>query len=345
MNVCFIMCPWHKIIPEQDTTLRLIHECILRNHTVAMTTTHNLTMRDTVASAFCNVFVKKSKVPEKAIDFYEKAVFQNVGLPLSGFDVIVMRADPPLDVLALNFLDSVHDSVFFVNDIDGLRIANNKLYTASFDDPEHRFIPITHVSKNQEYLENVLEDSPAQKMIMKPLDGYGGKGVILIEKRARHNFKSLLDYYINNRQGGSYVIMQEYVKGADKGDIRILILNGEPIGALRRVPSPGEVRSNVHAGGRPVKHNITDKEMELCRHIGPKLIRDGLFFVGIDVINCKLIEVNVLSPGCMVPINRLNKVRLQEKVIDFVENVIRIKDSIAIRKSEFRKAIEDANNI
>lgn len=345
MNVCFIMYPWNKVIPERDTTLRLIHECVKRGHTVAMATTNNLTMRCTVASAFCNVFAKVKSIPDRAIDFYKEAKFKNVGLPLSGFDVIVMRADPPLDTLALNFLDSVHDSVFFINDIDGLRIANNKLYTASFYDPKHKFIPITHVSKNQEYLESVLEDSKAQKMIMKPLDGYGGKGVILIEKHARHNFKSLLDYYINNRQGGSYVILQEYVEWANQGDIRILILNGEPIGALRRVPSLGEVRSNVHAGGKPVKHILTDKEMELCHHIAPKLVRDGLFFVGIDVINCKLIEVNVLSPGCMVPINKLNKVQLQKKVIDFVENVIQVKDSIAIRKSEFRKAIEDANNI
>lgn len=345
MNICFIMYPWDKVIPERDTTLRLIHECVRRNHTVAMTTTSNLTMRDTVASAFCNVFNKSEPFPERAIDFYETATFKNVGLPLSGFNVIFMRADPPLDVLALNFFDSVHDAVFFINDIDGLRIANNKLYTASFDDPEHRFIPATHVSKNQEYLNNVLDESPADKMIMKPLDGYGGKGVILIEKQARHNFRSLLDYYINNRPGGSYVILQEYVKGADQGDIRILLLNGEPIGAVRRVPDPGDVRSNVHAGGKPVKHVLTGKELELCHHIGRKLVRDGLFFVGIDVIACKLIEVNVLSPGCMVPINQLNNVRLQEKVIDFIENVIRVKESIEIRKSEFRKAIEDANKI
>ncbi len=345
MNVCFIMYPWHEIIPETDSTLRLIHECMVRGHTVALTTTHNLTMRDTVASAFCKIFKKTDSIPSKIMSFYKKAEFKKVGLPLSGFDVIMMRAEPPLDVLALNFLDSVQNEVFFINDIDGLRIANNKLYTAAFDDPDHKFIPITHVSKNQEYLEDVLNDSKADKMIMKPLEGYGGKGVILIEKHARHNFRSLLDYYITNRQGGSYVILQEYVEGADKGDIRILILNGEPIGAMRRIPQPGDVRSNVHAGGKAIKHCLTRQERDLCRHIGPKLVRDGLFFVGIDVINGKLIEVNVLSPGGIVRINKFNRVKLQKKVIDFMENVIRVKESISIRKSEFRKAIEDAHSI
>ncbi len=332
-------------MPERDTTLRLIHECVSRNHMVALTTTHNLTMRDTVASAFCNIFKKGAPIPSEPFLFYKNAEFKKVGLPLSGFDVIILRSEPPLDVLSLNFFDSVHDEVFFINDIDGLRIANNKLYTASFDDPEHRFIPITHVSKDQEYLKDVLLSSKADKMIMKPLDGYGGKGVILIEKHAQQNFRSLLDYYINNRQGGSYVILQEYIEGADKGDIRILILNGEPIGAMRRIPHPEDVRSNIHAGGKTIKHTLSKKELELCRHISPKLVRDGLFFVGIDIIDSKLIEVNVLSPGGMVPINKLNRVRLQEKVIDFIENVIRAKESLAIRKSEFRKAIEDANSI
>lgn len=344
MNICFIMYPWEEIIPESDTTLTLIHESVRRGHTVALTTNDNLTMRDTVASAFCNIFSDSSSPPDDILKFYKKAQFNRVRLPLSGFDVILLRSEPPLDRLALNFLDSVHDEVFFLNNIDGIRIANNKLYTASFDDLEHNFIPITHVSKSQEYLEDVFRDSHADKMIMKPLDGFGGKGVILIEKHAQKNFRSLLDYYINNRHGRNYVILQEYVEGADKGDVRILLLNGKPIGSMQRIPAPGDVRANVHAGGKAVKHEMTPKEIELCKHIGPKLVRDGLFFVGIDVISGKLIEVNVLSPGGVVPINMLNNVKLQTNVVDFIENVMRVKETLANRKSEFKKAIEDAKS-
>ncbi|ABZ77844.1 Glutathione synthase [Shewanella halifaxensis HAW-EB4] len=339
------MYPWTSIEPETDTTLRLIHECVARGHTVALATTSNLTMRDSEASAFCQVFDKEQVTPNNIVSFYKKAQFKKLRLPLAGFDSIIMRANPPLDPIALNFLDSVRDEVFIMNDIDGLRIANNKLYTASFDDPNNTFIPVTHVSKTPEYLEEVLRESKTDKMIMKPLDGYGGQGVILVEKAAQNSFHSLLEFYINSGKGGNYVILQEYVEGADEGDVRILMLNGEPIGAMKRIPAQGEVRSNIHAGGSVVKHVLTKKEKELCKHIGPKLVRDGLFFVGIDVINEKLIEVNVQSPGGIMRINKLNKVKLQTKVIDFVESVVNAKEVLTQRRSEFRKAIDDAHII
>ncbi|WP_299808502.1 glutathione synthase [uncultured Shewanella sp.] len=345
MNILFLMYPWSTIVPETDTTLRLIHECVARGHTVALATTSNLTMRDSEASAFCQVFNKEQPTPNNIVSFYKKAEFKTIQLPLAGFDSIFMRASPPLDPIALNFLDSVRDDVFIMNDIDGLRIANNKLYTASFDDPNNTFIPVTHVSKTPEYLEQVLRESKTEKMIMKPLDGFGGQGVILVEKAAQKSFHSLLQFYINSGKGGNYVILQEYVEGADEGDVRILMLNGEPIGAMKRVPAEGEVRSNIHAGGSVVKHTLTKKERELCKQIGPKLVRDGLFFVGIDVINEKLIEVNVQSPGGIMRINKLNNVKLQKKVIDFIENVINAKEALSTRKTEFRKAIEDAQVI
>jgi glutathione synthase len=337
------MYPWKNIDPETDTTIRLIHECVARGHTVALATTSNLTMRDSEASAFCRVFSKEQVTPSNIVSFYKKAQFKTLRLPLAGFDCIIMRANPPLDTIALNFLDSVRDDVFIMNDIDGLRIANNKLYTASFDDPTNTFIPVTHVSKTPEYLEEVLRESKTDKMIMKPLDGFGGQGVILVEKAAQTSFHSLLEFYINSGKGGNYVILQEYVEGAEQGDVRILMLNGEPIGAMKRIPATGEVRSNIHAGGSVVKHTLTKNEKALCKHIGPKLVRDGLFFVGIDVINEKLIEVNVQSPGGIMRINKLNNVKLQKKVIDFVESVVNAKEALNIRKTAFRKAIDDAH--
>ncbi|MGK0291435.1 MAG: glutathione synthase [bacterium] len=345
MNICFLMYSWNTIDPKNDSTILLIHECILRGHTVALATPNNLTMRDTVASAFCQVFEKKATIATNITNFYKKSTFLKRKLPLAGFDIIIMRSEPPLNVIALNFLDSVRDDVFIMNDIDGLRIANNKLYTSSFDDPDNTFIPVTHVSKTPEYLEEVLNESKTDKMIMKPLDGFGGAGVIMVEKKAQQSFRSLLDFYINSKEGGNYVILQEYVEGAELGDIRILMLNGEPIGAMRRIPAINDVRSNVHAGGSVVKHSLSKIEKLLCKHIGPKLIRDGLFFVGVDVINGKLIEVNVLSPGGIMRINQLNRVKLQKKIIDFAENVINAKEAMVSRKTAFRKVIEDANTI
>ncbi len=346
MKICFLMYPWERVTPDTDSTLRLIHEAASRGHTVAITTPHNLTIRDSVAHAFCNVLRKDCKISGNIPSFYRNAEFRRAKLPLAGFDIIFMRANPPLDTIALNFLDSVRGDTFIINDIDGLRIANNKLYTASFSGEASRFIPVTHVSKNKEYLERVLQESPSDKMIMKPLNGYGGQGVIVIEKNATQSFRSLLDFYIGgDGDNSNHVILQEYVDGAEQGDVRILMLNGEPIGAMRRVPADNDVRSNIHAGGREVKHVLAREEKELCRLIGPKLVRDGLYFVGLDVINGKLIEVNVLSPGGITRINRLNRTKLQTRVIDFVENVVATKEAVARRKDQFRKVIEDADAV
>ncbi len=339
MNILFLMYPWSQVDPETDSTIRLIHECVSRKHTVALATVHNLTMRESTSMAFCNVFTKSDSLPSKITTFYKNANFRKFKLPLGGFDSIIMRSNPPLDVISVNFLDSVRNDVFIMNDIDGLRIANNKLYTSSFDDPDNRFIPKTYVSKTPDYLESVLENSATDRMIMKPLVGYGGSGVIMVEKQALSSFRSLLEFYISDNK--NYVILQEYVEGADQGDVRILMLNGEAIGAMKRVPAEGDVRSNVHAGGTVVKHTLSKTEKDMCKLIGPKLVRDGLYFVGIDVINGKLIEVNVLSPGGIMRINKLNRVKLQAKVIDFIENVIKTKKNIQARQTEFTQAIAD----
>lgn len=344
MKLCFLMYPWDRIEPETDSTLRLIHEAALRGITVAITTPNNLTIRDSETYAFCNVLKKSSKVTSNVPAFYKSAEFTRAKLPVRGFDAIIMRANPPLDTTALNFLDSVRNDVFIMNDIDGLRIANNKLYPASFSGEAAKFIPATHVSKSQEYLEQVLQESATEKMIMKPLNGFGGRGVIVIEKNAQQNFRSLLEFYIGSEQG-NYVIMQEYISGAELGDIRIIMLNGEPIGAMRRVPSEKDIRSNIHAGGKEVKHTLTKEEKRLCKALGPQLVRDGLYLVGLDVINGKLIEVNVLSPGGITRINRLNRTKLQKQIIDFVENMVSARQLVVDRKNSFRKVIEDAEVI
>jgi glutathione synthase len=264
-------------------------------------------------------------------------------LPLAGFDVLFMRANPPLDPLMLNFLDSVKDDVFIVNSLQGLREANNKLYTAAFGDSHSNIIPVTHVSKNKKYLIRQIKESKSDKMILKPLNGFGGSGVILIEKSAMSNINSLLDFYITNGDGtSSYVILQEYIEGADKGDIRILLLNGEPIGAMRRIPGEEDHRSNVSAGGSVAKHTLTREEKALCKQIGPKLVNDGLYFVGIDVIGGKLVEVNVMSPGGITYMNKVYKTKIQAKVIDFIES--RVLDQLQAfdRRSRLRKEVDDA---
>lgn len=343
MNYLFLMYPWEVLTPESDSTLRLIHEAASRGYNVAVTTGANLTIRESLPMAFARVLDRKVKISSSPVLFYKQAKFIEKMLPLAGFDVIFMRANPPLDSIVLNFLDSVRGDVFIINDIQGLREANNKLYTAAFYDPKNEIIPATHVSKNKEYLKGIIKESESKKMIMKPLNGYGGSGVIVLEKSASSNINSLLDFYISGKNGETnYVIIQDYVEGAELGDIRVLMLHGEPIGAMRRVPAPDDARSNVHAGGRVEKHVLTAEEKRVCSIVGPKLVKDGLYFVGLDLIGGKLIEVNVLSPGGIVNINRLNKVKLQKKIIDYCDNMVKFKETASGRRSELKRKVEDA---
>ncbi|PNQ73002.1 glutathione synthase [Hanstruepera neustonica] len=345
MNVCFLMYPWEKIDPENDTSLALIKECVKRKHGVAICSPANLTIRNSVTNAFCTVIGRMEKVPNSLRVFYKRAELREEMLPLAGFDAIFFRANPPLDPLMLNFLDSVKDDVFIINSLEGMREANNKLYTAAFGDAHSNIIPNTHVSKNKNYLIRQIKESKADKMILKPLNGFGGSGVILIEKSAMSNINSLLDFYINTSDGQSnYVILQDYIEGADQGDVRILMLNGEPVGAMRRVPGSDDHRSNVSAGGSVQKHTLTKAEKALCKQIGPKLVKDGLYFVGIDVIGGKLVEVNVMSPGGITYINKVykNKFKVEEKVIDFLESKVLDNLEAFNRRSRLRKTVEEA---
>ena len=131
MNICFLMYPWETIkSPENDTSVALIHECVKRGHGVAICTPANLTIRNSVTNAFCTLIKQMDKVPSSIKSFYNRAETREEMLPLAGFDAIFMRAEPPLDPLMLNFLDSVKDDVFVVNSVQGMREGNNKLYTA-----------------------------------------------------------------------------------------------------------------------------------------------------------------------------------------------------------------------
>ena len=335
MNVAFIIDEWESLNPSKDSSLRMIQECCLRGHRVGILYPHNLTIRDNVTHGFVRLLKKESYSFTSFASFHKKVEFEEKMVPINIFDALFLRKDPPVDSIMLNFLDSVKDEVFIVNDIDGIRKANNKLYTSSFHDPHNEFIPRTFVSKNTDYLKGVIQNYPADKMILKPLDGYGGSGVIVIEKSARKNLNSLLDFYINGKTGKHYVIVQEFIPEAEFGDVRVIMLNGEPIGAYNRVPSSEDNRSNISAGGSAVKHKLSTDEVRICRKIGKKLVQDGIYLAGLDIIAGKLIEVNVQSPGGIVNINKLNKAKLQCEIIDFVEDKVQeIKDFF--QQKEFR---------
>lgn len=163
-------------------------------------------------------------------------------------------------------------------------------------------------------------------MVVKPLQRYGGEGVIKVSVKDQENLHSLINYYVKAYR--SYperepIMVQEYLDVVKRGgDVRILLLNGEVLGAMRRKPLKGEFRTNIHAGARAYKHDLTGKEREICHAIKGDLVKDGLFFVGVDVIGDKMVEINCVSPGGIPRINRLDKVKIETKVIDFIEQKV-----------------------
>lgn len=340
MHVGFIIENWENLEPLKSSTLLMIKECLQRNHKVSVLYTTNLTVRNNVVHGYTYTIKKQHKFPENITSFYKKVEFDKKMTALHAFDCIMIRKDPPINPIVFNFLDAIKDEVIIINDLDGIRKANNKLYTTTFHDPNNSYLPITHVSGNKNFINRIIDESDEERMILKPLDGSGGRGVIVLERNARTNINSLLDFYIDE-SGDNYVIIQEYISGAEEGDVRVLVLNGEPIGAYNRKPAAGEIRANIQAGGSAHKYTLTDSQKRVCKKVGAKLIADGLFFVGLDMIGDKILEVNVLNPGGITNINRLNKVKLHKKLVDFLEVKVEEKIEKRIELEHLLKRLND----
>lgn len=325
MKIAFLMDRLESIEPINETTSHLMYECNQRGHTVYFLEPHDIYIRkNEVVARMRDISVP----PDQPLDQYWHALITRLNKDelvfetITDLDVLFLRKNPPLSYQAMEFLAPVNDKVFMINSTHGQIIGNSKLYTLNFPD----IIPETHVSRYPGRLKKIIEEFGGA-MIIKPLQRFGGEGVIKVSTKDRENLVSLIDYY--TRASLPYpdrepIMVQEYLEDARvNGDTRVLILNGEIIGAMRRIPSDGDFRANVHAGATVIKHEITERERKICSIIGPRLVRDGLYFVGIDMIGDKLVEINCVSPGGIPRINRLNDVRLEKKVIDFVEHKAR----------------------
>ncbi|BBP46224.1 glutathione synthetase [Thiosulfatimonas sediminis] len=322
MHIGFMISHWEELTPSKNSTILVIRECLKRGHKVSLIYTEHLTVKNNVAFAKMLRLQPMDKVPDNIVQFHKKAEFKTVQMPLHSLDSLMIRKDPPIDAVIFNFLDSIKNQCVIINDVDGIRKANNKLFTTTFSDPNNDYLPITHVSKDKAYIRQTIEAMPGDKVILKPLVGSGGHGVIVLEKNAKSNISSILDFYISGKEDGNYVIVQEYIEGAENGDVRVLMLNGKYIGAYNRRPPEGDIRANIQVGGTAHKYTMTDSQMKVCRKIGPRLAADGLYFVGVDMIGDKILEVNVLNPGGISNINKLDKLKLQIEVVDFIEEMV-----------------------
>lgn len=325
MKIAFLMDRLEPIDPVMETTSHLMYECNQRGHTVYFLEPHDIYIRGyEVVARMRNITVPTDLTMKKywrsAIKCLKKddLIFETV----TELDALFLRKNPPLNYQAMEFLSPVNDRVFMINSTNGQILGNSKLYALNFPG----IIPMTHVSRDPKRLKKIIDDFGGA-MVVKPLQRYGGEGVIKVSIRDQENLNSLINYYVKGYEdypAREPIMVQEFLEGVKKdGDIRILLLNGKILGAMRRKPMKGDFRTNVHAGARVFKHNVTKKEKEICRVIKDRLIKDGLYFVGIDVIGDKLVEINCVSPGGIARINKLDRVKLEAKVIDFVERKVK----------------------
>jgi glutathione synthase len=225
-----------------------------------------------------------------------------------------MRKDPPYDLnyfFVTHLLDLVPPKTLVVNAPRGLREVTEKLFILRFPD----LCPESLVSRSiPELLE--FRRKLGGEMIIKPLDGCGGEGVFHLTAEDR-NVQTILE--LGTQHGTTYQIAQAYVPEVRDGDKRIIVVEGEPVGAVLRRPLHWETRANFHVGGTAVKATVTERDREICARIGPSLREFGIVFAGIDVIGRWLTEVNVTSPTGIQEINRLDGVVLEGLVLDAVE--------------------------
>ena len=316
MKFAFILDPISQLDPTHDSTVAMMEAAQILGHEVWVTQAAQLSVVGGKAHAYLQplelVPVTLGENRWIAVpDWYRLHARQFLGL--EEMDAVFMRTDPPVTVpylYATYILDYIDpQKTLVVNSPQGIRTANEKMYTLNF--PE--VMPETIVTQDKQVIRDFVEKQSAA--VMKPLGGKAGEGILFLEPGDR-NLNSLVE--ISTHQGKEPVMVQSYLPAAKEGDKRIILLNGKPIGAVNRIPTGKEFRGNMAVGGRVAGTEITDRELFICSQVAPRLVQDGLYFVGIDVIGGYLTEVNVTSPTGIREIDRLNGVKLGEEVINWV---------------------------
>jgi glutathione synthase len=293
LKVAVQMDPMASINPIGDSTFALMLEAQIRGHTLAYYTPNTLSLRDNKVSA--------SVAPVEVFDkprgeHFSLGEFDRVDL--SGFDVVLMRQDPPFDmnyITLTHMLERIHPKTYVTNAPASVRNAPEKILVTDF--PE--LMPPTLVTRDRDDIRAFRKEHG--NIIVKPLYGNGGAGVFFIEEGS-HNLVSLLELFETAFR--EPFMIQRYLPEVRQGDKRIILVDGEAVAGLNRVPSEGEARANMHVGGRAELSALTEREREICARIGPRLKEMELIFVGIDVIGGYLTEINVTSPTGIREIKR-----------------------------------------
>ena len=308
LTIVFVMDPVGSIDIQGDTTFVLMLEAQRRGHRVLYADPADLAVGDEGVVANVSPVTLRREVGRHAdLGPASPMVFD------AEVDLVLQRKDPPVDpayVTATQIL-TLCQRALVLNRPAGILAANEKLYALNFPD----LMPPTQVTRSIGRLLAFL-DKLGGEMIVKPLDGRGGEGIFHVHREDR-NLNSILEQ--STRFETIAVMAQAYLPAVRTGDKRILLVDGEPLGAVLRVPAEGEHRANFHVGGSAALAELDDDDRRILDRIRPWLVRDGLFFVGIDVIGGKLTEINVTSPTGVQEVNALENRRLESKIVDALE--------------------------
>jgi glutathione synthase len=307
LNVAIQMDPIETVNIDADSTFVLALEAQARGHRLWHYLPRDLSLKNRRVVAEARPLQVRR----------ERGNHHTFGAPLeldlAQVDVVLLRQDPPFDmayITSTHLLEHVHPRTLVVNDPVSVRNAPEKLFVTHFEG----VMPPTLITARLDEIAAFRAEHA--DIIVKPLFGNGGAGVFHI-KPGDENLNSLYEMF--TAASREPLIVQRYVPEVRRGDKRIILVEGEPLGAVNRVPKEGEARSNLHVGGTATKTELSPREREICRIIGPELKRRGMVFVGIDVIGDYLTEINVTSPTGLQEIARLDGIHIEKAIWDAIE--------------------------
>ena len=332
MKIAFIIND-HDTEKPNFTTPALGYAAYKRDHEVFFIGIGELAYAaDGHFSARCKTIKEANfKSQETFFKAVQKEKFSNI--TSEGLDVLFLRNDPSDEIDERSWAQNaafifggiaMNDNVLVVNHPSSLAGAVNKMYFQHF--PEI-LRPNTIISRDKKEIKDFFKEQKG-KMILKPLQGSGGKNVFMMDKKNEHNLSQTIDAICRD----GYTIAQEYLPEAKNGDTRLFLMNGEPLqvdgqyAMMQRVNASGDIRSNIHAGGKPEKAKMTEQILELAEIVRPKLVQDGMFLVGIDIVGDKLMEINVFSPGGLNVMGQMYETDFATEVIKSLERKVRYKN-------------------
>ncbi len=307
MKIAFQMDPIGPIDITADSTFRLAEEAQARRHELFYYTPDNLAYDEGRVTA------RGWPLTVQRVEGDHFALGDEATVDLSGFDVVWLRQDPPFDMFYItttHILDRLAPGTLVVNDPFWVRNYPEKLLILDFPD----LMPPTAIARDIETIRAFR--ARHGDIILKPLYGNGGAGVFHMPESDR-NLNSLHEMFTGYSR--EPLIVQKFLPDIVHGDKRVILVDGEPVGAINRVPAKGETRSNMHVGGRPEKITLSDRDLEICARIGPLLREKGQVFVGIDVIGQYMTEINVTSPTGIQELERFDGTNVAGLIWDAIE--------------------------